>query len=827
MKKDLLIYSAIFLFALSGLFTGCADFADMFGPESKSETQNKSAFEVTASKDKMETIDLSWNYNGSEIPAYYIVKCGTKSSEKIYGKTNYSINLLRSGWTYEITVKGYNSIDKEICSDTIQVTTAEKYIPDLDFKTGEDKNTIEIFWRENGCDFKKQILYYTLDKNLPVELWSKVCTKTSVSNSLQETSSEYTYDSDKTHYFKLVCYTSDRDIFGEKDFSFNPGILAPKAIESKFIDIKTGVTSVKVTIDISNYKSKVDKFIVEGLDNSYYSKKNICKTVEIFPDGKTVNCTLAGLAPESDVCVRVTAVNESGKESTTCTPVKTGGYIKSEKITAIPGQADAAIYADLDCDYVEEDLDISYSLTEYKAGERKIIVDPQKDKVIKYTNLKPGTLYIPDYTININYKDAEENPKLFSSYAMASFSTNGYDAPSNFVCAEAKTNKLTFTFDELTAEQTFGYDVSYELEFFDGSTLVKKLSGKDVKSAGTTVTGLNKGKQYKAVLKAVNVEFNSKESRLYSAAITVNTLSGLSKLKILTCKETLDILPLTSKVILTWNKLAEDNGDVTYGIEFKIFKGSSFKHYSTYQYQSKDEQNPSFEKYILVNSGNRYIIRLYAFKDSDPEDISYSDEIEYQLEKVDDSKIYGGPVYTKQNTIGATPGDLVNLTDAKIWKGNKEIRSSEKDGYNWGLISFLDGEMDPLKYGLSAGKTTFNSVKMSYEKVLDSSNQRVLFYDRRGVIGSEMAFFDIIYFVKPDQDGTVIKKIEEKSIDGKTVYISELVNMPFFGAGTNTTTHPSEAGLPVDEEWMFNNSIYIGVKQSTQGYLGFSYYSQD
>lgn len=109
--------------------------------------------------------------------------------------------------------------------------------------------------------------------------------------------------------------------------------------------------------------------------------------------------------------------------------------------------------------------------------------------------------------------------------------------------------------------------------------------------------------------------------------------------------------------------------------------------------------------------------------------ISYSDELEFQLEKVDDSKLYGGLIYTYENNIGAKPGDLVDLSNNKVWERNTEIRSTEKTGYMWDVISFLEGDMDPLKYG-----------------------------------------------------------------------------------------------LPVDEKWMFNNSLYISVKQSTQGFLGFSYY---
>ena len=56
-----------------------------------------------------------------------------------------------------------------------------------------------------------------------------------------------------------------------------------------------------------------------------------------------------------------------------------------------------------------------------------------------------------------------------------------------------------------------------------------------------------------------------------------------------------------------------------------------------------------------------------------------------------------------------------------------------------------------------------------------------------------------------------------------TPYLFERYRMPYF-QNNSTTTHPAEAGLEVDEKYVFNNSVYMGVSQTTAGNIGFSYY---
>ena len=57
----------------------------------------------------------------------------------------------------------------------------------------------------------------------------------------------------------------------------------------------------------------------------------------------------------------------------------------------------------------------------------------------------------------------------------------------------------------------------------------------------------------------------------------------------------------------------------------------------------------------------------------------------------------------------------------------------------------------------------------------------------------------------------------------KVPYLFERYKMPYF-QNNSTRTNPSQTGLEIDESWVFNNSIYMGVSQTQAGNIGFSYY---
>ena len=82
--------------------------------------------------------------------------------------------------------------------------------------------------------------------------------------------------------------------------------------------------------------------------------------------------------------------------------------------------------------------------------------------------------------------------------------------------------------------------------------------------------------------------------------------------------------------------------------------------------------------------------------------------------------------------------------------------------------------------------------------------------------------FSKIYIVEPDQEGTILETFEDDKLDGRTY-----VNMPYFkqsGNSFSSSTSAQSAGLEINETWIYNNSVYIGVKQELAGNLGFSYF---
>ena len=68
-------------------------------------------------------------------------------------------------------------------------------------------------------------------------------------------------------------------------------------------------------------------------------------------------------------------------------------------------------------------------------------------------------------------------------------------------------------------------------------------------------------------------------------------------------------------------------------------------------------------------------------------------------------------------------------------------------------------------------------------------------------------------------DKPVLKTFEDDKLDGRTY-----VNMPYFNQSGIGSTTAQSAGIEIDETWIYNNSVYVGVKQELAGNLGFSYF---
>lgn len=154
-----------------------------------------------------------------------------------------------------------------------------------------------------------------------------------------------------------------------------------------------------------------------------------------------------------------------------------------------------------------------------------------------------------------------------------------------------------------------------------------------------------------------------------------------------------------------------------------------------------------------------------------------------------------------------------------------------------GLTQFMGEAGTGLNFILPSGDPEFFAFKISFDGKdadnaigIDSSYiPRLVFVDRNAFpftteLGKTYGEFSKIYIVEPDQEGYILETFE----DDASNYLYENVNMPYFSEQSNgslsSTTYPQSAGIEINETWIYNNSVYVGVKQELAGNLGFSYF---
>ena len=137
-----------------------------------------------------------------------------------------------------------------------------------------------------------------------------------------------------------------------------------------------------------------------------------------------------------------------------------------------------------------------------------------------------------------------------------------------------------------------------------------------------------------------------------------------------------------------------------------------------------------------------------------------------------------------------------------------------------------------MNFILPSGNPEYFAFKISFDDKdadnavgIDSSyTPRLIFVDRNAfsLTSLEKTYgeFSKIYIVEPE--GYILETFEDDKLDGRTY-----VNMPYFkqsGTSYSSSTSAQSAGLEINETWIYNNSVYIGVKQELAGNLGFSYF---
>ena len=167
---------------------------------------------------------------------------------------------------------------------------------------------------------------------------------------------------------------------------------------------------------------------------------------------------------------------------------------------------------------------------------------------------------------------------------------------------------------------------------------------------------------------------------------------------------------------------------------------------------------------------------------------------------------------------------MVEFTNPKVWEKETEIRSTLSTGYNIGYIQLM-GEIESTKilFPKSTG-SAWVAAKFNFTDALNAENiPRIILIDRYAFpfASNQYGYFNKVYITMPNEQGTIIKEYPDE--ENKDSSIFNDFNMPHFDSG-KTSTAPSRAGMQIEEEWIFNNSLYLGVNQTIAGNIGFSYF---
>ena len=289
-------------------------------------------------------------------------------------------------------------------------------------------------------------------------------------------------------------------------------------------------------------------------------------------------------------------------------------------------------------------------------------------------------------------------------------------------------------------------------------------------------------------------------------------------------------MPTQPYLNVTWDKIAEDDGtgNVAYEIEYKVLKKSKFRKFI--HEVNGDFVNAYINEYsakMPVNAGNRYIVRVVAYKVDDTSSKVYSEERQIQFSKFDDRSLATALLYP--SAVGNhNAGDVIDFADPNVWDGSTSPKSSLTKGYNFGLTQFMGEAGTGLNFILPSGNPEYFAFKISFDGKdadnavgIDSSyTPRLIFVDRYAFpFTSGYGEFSKIYIVEPNTEGYSLETFEDDKLDGRTY-----VNMPYFNQSGIGSATAQSAGIEIDETWLYNNSVYVGVKQEYAGNLGFSYF---
>ncbi len=822
-------------------------------------------------------------YNLSVRTAYATwVEINFCTVEEMEALRYYSYKLYKGEETEPVTEDGYNSE----ASDYYQRISGSGYsstkglIPDTEYTikveyTTSDYKTIkkELKFKTKPYDFSDYTLGYddiykavritSEELNIgSVTAWRsdkadgeyiEVKLKTNNSNYV-DVYDDNNLENNKTYYYKFAVkkYNSETGAYDVLYKSTEPkaitlGKLAPKAVDEDSIKIHQGITRVKfewdAVKDATKYKVSVQPYstylsepalVEEEVTDTVY-EFNALKYIEDFTTYSSIHYR--------DYKISITAVNEVGNSDSIYRKFNIDD-IKITSVAVSAGQKEAVYRIKTNFDYVAPDCTVEYILnskySEAEINDENLLAPISSSPEIIRRDLKIFTEYYSNPAsgyafVRVTYKDKDGNDIKSSKYkSVDRFKTGEFDTVTDLEVLEVKSTSIKIKFTGLSAEQKDGQNVYYWVMANDKAPV--KITNPD----GAVIEGLEAGINYSLKVIATNDSYvTSSDFYVYGnyAEIEAATDSGLSKPTNVTLSEeegTLDTQPLLK---VTWDKITEDDGsgNVAYEVEFKILKKSSFRKFT--HKVGNDYVNAYtniYEATMPVNAGNRYFARVVAYKVDEPACKVYSDTKEIQFQKYDDRTLVTALTYPA-NVGNHKVGDVIDFTDPNVWEGENFVpRSSTTTGYNFGITQFM-GEASNEKIRIPTGNPAYFAFKVSLDAEDDADKQGInSTYTPRLIFIDEYAFFTAadrqgfgcfgnIFIVIPETDGHILKEFPEP--DG---YLFSSVNMPYFNRETDgslkSTTSAASAGIAVDESWIYNNSVYVGVKQTVSGNVGFSYF---
>lgn len=777
----------------------------------------------------------SWN-NDDNLSIKKSIYADKFSEEPLIPNTNYTLKI-----TY--TSKDYEKIER-----TITFKTKPYDFSSYKLQYNDIYDTVYIYTKELKVGDLKVYRSETADGE-----YSEI--------EIEEVDSSFVYcrdesdtlETDKTYYYKFKIFDSSSDKLlyeSTTPLSIKVGVIPPNYVNMESLKVLQGITRVKLTWDKVDGATEYDiKVTTDSYSGEVLDSKTVTEAAYEFDAIKYDESFSLSGSRDKEYEIRITAKNAGG----TSLEKYESFYLslpKISKVEVIPDQKEAQYICSTNIDYIPEGYSIEYALKEKSYSDNPIV--SSTEQIFTRTGLNIDTEY-NSYSsyyhsgvvyLDVTYMDKNGDIQSYTSENMkvGSFRTGNFDAVTNLEVLEEKTTSVKYKFSPLTTEQLNKQNVYYHVIAEDGITspIIKKIDNPAAEYQ--VIEGLEAGREYSLKILV------SSESSLYSsgiknyntfAEIKVITASGLSKPTNIVLSKEDGIMPTQPYLNVTWDKIAEDDGtgNVAYEIEYKVLKNSKFRKF-THEVNG-EFVNAYINEYsakMPVNAGNRYIVRVVAYKVDDTSSKVYSDEKVIQFSKFDDRSLATALLYP--STVD-NAGDVIDFADPNVWDGSTSPKSSLAKGYNFGLTQFMGEAGTGLNFILPSGNPEYFAFKISFDGKdadnavgIDSSyTPRLIFVDRNAfsLTSLEKTYgeFSKIYIVEPNTEGYILETFEDDKLDGRTY-----INMPYFkqsgnsytGISFSSTTSAQSAGLEINETWIYNNSVYIGVKQELAGNLGFSYF---